>query len=114
MFSMSRIREAGCRCKDGWEGRLCDVEKDDDSSRLVSLTVLAIVSIVCICTNFYRRCVLGIKDRSTGMESGDLSTSGSGYDKSKSYVPKERVKPQATVNSFNGRPLSMPQITVAP
>lgn len=114
MSSMASVREAGCRCKDGWEGRFCDVKKDDDSSRLTSLTVVAIVSVVCICTNFYRRCVLGIKDRSTGMEGSELSTSGSGYDKSKSYVPKERPKPQSGVNTFNGRPISMPQFTVAP
>jgi hypothetical protein len=114
MFSMARIREAGCRCMDGWEGLYCDAEKDDDSSRRISLTVLAIVSLVCICTNFYRRCVLGVKDRSTGLESGDLSTSGGGHDKSKSYVPTDRVRPQAAVNSFNGRPLRTPQVTVAP
>lgn len=114
MFSMASIREAGCRCRDGWEGRLCDVKKDDDSSRRISLTVLGIISLVCICTNFYRRCVLGVKDRSTGLESGDLSTSGSGYDRSKSYVPKERAKPQAAVNSFNGRAIRTPQVTVAP
>ena len=64
MFSMSRIREAGCRCKDGWEGRSTLRRRRLESP--VSLTVLGIVSII-ICTNFYRRCVLGIKDRSTGM-----------------------------------------------
>jgi hypothetical protein len=113
-YSMASIRAAGCRCTAGWEGLFCDVEKDDDASRLIALTVLGVVSIFCICTNFYRRCVLGIKDRSTGLEGGELSTSGAGYDKSKSYVPKERPRPQPAANSFNGRRLATPQVTMAP
>ena len=115
LSAMAEIRASGCRCKPGWEGTLCDTEVDDDHSRFIALAIFGAISVVCICRNFYLRCILEYSGDPGDLDVGEMRTHGAGRDTSRSYVAKDRpAMASGSQNSFNGVAIPTPQFNVAP